>query len=85
MDNRRELTMDYTWAERASCKDMDPALFFPQKPVDVEIWKICKECPVRIECLTFAIENKIDHGVWGGFGERARRRIKRRSRENATR
>jgi WhiB family redox-sensing transcriptional regulator len=27
--------------------------------------------------LTYAIENKIDHGVWGGESERARRRIAR--------
>lgn len=30
-------------------------------------------CPVRDECLEYALVNRIDHGVWGGQSERARR------------
>ena len=37
--------------------------------------QICAECPVKAPCLEYAIENRIDHGVWGGCSERERRRI----------
>ena len=37
--------------------------------------RVCEECPVQSECLEFALENRIDHGVWGGTSERQRRRI----------
>jgi len=42
--------------------------------------KICAECPVSATCLEYALENHIDHGVWGGCSERERRRILRRRR-----
>jgi len=31
-------------------------------------------------CLEYALENRIDHGVWGGCSERERRRILKRRR-----
>jgi WhiB family redox-sensing transcriptional regulator len=42
--------------------------------------RICAECPVSEPCLEYALENHIDHGVWGGASERERRRILRRRR-----
>jgi WhiB family redox-sensing transcriptional regulator len=45
--------------------------------------QICAECPVKAECLEYALENRIDHGVWGGCSERERRRIQRRRRQEA--
>jgi len=67
----------------ALCADVPPETFFPKDAAGVEIAKnVCKQCVVRIECLEYALENRIDHGVWGGESERARRRIikSRRSR-----
>ena len=34
-------------------------------------------CPVQAACLDYAIDNHVDHGVWGGKSERERRRIAR--------
>jgi WhiB family redox-sensing transcriptional regulator len=31
-------------------------------------------------CLDFALDERIDHGVWGGCSERERRRILKRRR-----
>jgi WhiB family redox-sensing transcriptional regulator len=35
---------------------------------------------VKATCLEYALENHIDHGVWGGCSERERRRILKRRR-----
>jgi WhiB family redox-sensing transcriptional regulator len=62
----------------ARCREFDPASFFPSDGVGVErARRICAECPVRMECLEYALEYRIDHGVWGGASERERRRILR--------
>ncbi|HEY1826569.1 MAG TPA: WhiB family transcriptional regulator [Acidimicrobiales bacterium] len=45
---------------------------------------MCAECPVASPCLEYALENHIDHGVWGGASERERRRILRRRRAERT-
>ncbi|MDA8278142.1 MAG: WhiB family transcriptional regulator [Actinomycetota bacterium] len=69
---------DTSWMADGNCKDVPADLFFPTDGAGVEIAKrICQDCPVIERCLTYAIENKIDHGVWGGESERARRRIAR--------
>ena len=53
-----------------------PSLFFPSDGVGVEVAKrICADCPMRVRCLDYALDNRIDHGVWGGTSERERRRI----------
>ena len=45
--------------------------------------RICTDCPVGEQCLEYALEQRIEHGVWGGCSERERRRILKR-RRNAT-
>jgi hypothetical protein len=45
--------------------------------------KVCASCPVRVECLEYALTHRIEHGVWGGASERERRRILRRRRDVA--
>jgi WhiB family transcriptional regulator, redox-sensing transcriptional regulator len=63
----------------AACRQRSPAEFFPSDGVGVEVAKrTCVECCVRLECLEYALHNRIDHGVWGGCSERERRRILRR-------
>lgn len=72
------------WMLDARCRGYDPGEFFPSDGVGVDqARKICAECTVRIECLEYALEYRIDHGVWGGCSERERRRILRRRREAA--
>lgn len=69
------------WMLRARCRGSDPAQFFPSDGVGVDAARrLCAECDVRIECLEYALEHRIDHGVWGGCSERERRRILRRRR-----
>jgi WhiB family transcriptional regulator, redox-sensing transcriptional regulator len=65
-----------TWMELGNCRHEPPTTFFPSDGVGVELAKrICATCPVSGPCLEYALENRIDHGVWGGTSERQRRRI----------
>jgi WhiB family redox-sensing transcriptional regulator len=67
---------DNDWMATGSCREEPPATFFPNDGVGVEVAKrICSECHVQERCLEYALENRIDHGVWGGTSERQRRRI----------
>jgi WhiB family redox-sensing transcriptional regulator len=76
--------MDTTWMAEGKCKDLHPSIFFPSDGVGVEVARrICADCPVKEPCLEYALENRIDHGVWGGASERERRRIARRRRLEA--
>ena len=56
----------------------DPELFFPisysgKAPEQVaEAKAICAACPVRRECLAFALRTQQFHGIWGGMTEEER-------------
>lgn len=45
--------------------------------------KICQTCPACAECLEHSIENN-EVGIWGGMGERSRKRAKRMLRSGST-
>jgi WhiB family redox-sensing transcriptional regulator len=76
-----EVGMDTTWMEQASCRDVVPDTFFPESgaPVRAAV-RICTDCLVQGTCLEYALENHLDHGIWGGASERQRRRIAARRR-----
>ncbi|MEU1125867.1 WhiB family transcriptional regulator [Streptomyces sp. NPDC005899] len=78
------------WRTHAACREVDPDLFFPigsTGPALVqaeEAKAVCRQCPVREQCLDWALENAQDSGVWGGLDENERRALKRRrAREQA--
>ena len=82
------------WREDAACAGQDQRIWFP---VDDRVHRqhsdefhlavyraardVCDGCPVREQCLTWALDNnEVDHGMFGGLTPRERRRIKRRRR-----
>ncbi|MEY3019155.1 MAG: putative transcriptional regulator, WhiB family [Actinomycetota bacterium] len=66
------------WMIDARCLDADPEAFFPEKGGSTrEAKRICSACPVRDECLEYALANDERFGIWGGLSERERRRVKR--------
>lgn len=74
--------METPWMNEGSCREHAPEVFFPSDGVGVTVaQRICATCPVRQPCLEYALDNRIDHGVWGGTSERERRRILKRRRE----
>jgi WhiB family redox-sensing transcriptional regulator len=72
------------WRQRAACRDLDTAVFFPETEAGVaEAKAVCATCPVREACLNFALVTRQDDGVWGGLDENERRRVRRRRQEAA--
>ncbi|MCO5994181.1 WhiB family transcriptional regulator [Actinoallomurus rhizosphaericola] len=73
------MLFDVSWMNRAECQKVDPELFFPigsgrLTPVQVsEARAVCGRCPVRQDCLRYALETGQGHGVWGGIDEDERR------------
>lgn len=61
---------------------MDPAIWFPEvsPPYSADLMalprSICTGCPVRSECLDYAIRHDID-GIWAATDPKTRRRIRR--------
>ena len=72
------------WRHKAICRDEPDELFFPvgnSGPALLQIAEaktVCRRCPAVSDCLAWALDHGIDHGVWGGMGEDERRALKRR-------
>jgi WhiB family redox-sensing transcriptional regulator len=66
------------WRLAAACRSADPELFFPISASGraleqvTEAKAICAGCPVRPECLEFALRTQQVHGIWGGMTEEER-------------
>ena len=61
------IASEETDAEGLPCRSQDPELFFAESPADVELAKaLCRDCPVRVECLAGALARQEPWGVWGG-------------------
>ena len=75
-----------SWQDRAACAGMDAQLFFApdgEREQEREIRQakaaaICARCPVREQCLDYALRNSIRHGIWGGLAREGRARERRR-------
>ena len=74
---------DDEWRDRALCRNTDPSLFVPVGTTGVALVQIehakqvCDQCPVKQECLDFALATNQDSGIWGGLSEEERRVIRR--------
>ncbi len=67
-----------TWRDFASCAETDPDEFFPEKGGSTRpAIKVCQGCPVRAQCLEYALEHDERFGIWGGKSWEQRRRMRR--------
>ena len=78
------------WQESGACRDADLRLFFSpdgdeESGIEPALERrrrlrkaigICEQCPVRLVCRRYALENGEKFGVWGGLTETERRRIR---------
>jgi WhiB family transcriptional regulator, redox-sensing transcriptional regulator len=75
-----------SWQDSAACAGMDVLLFFgpdrepgPEREIrEAKAKAVCQLCPVRVQCLNYALRNSIRHGIWGGLKEEERARERRR-------
>ena len=74
------------WQARSACRDTDPELFFPASDDFTAVEnaaqllaaaKVCHGCPVRRECLTYAVDSGQRHGIWAGHTPAQLRSIRR--------
>lgn len=72
------------WQHHGLCRADDAGVFFPpahfeHKPErearEAKAKAICRRCPVRIECLDWALSVREPFGVWGGHSEAERKQI----------
>jgi WhiB family redox-sensing transcriptional regulator len=72
--------IDQDWRAEGLCAKSDPDLFFAVGAIEhKQAKRICRSCPVREQCLTYAMDSPVDHGIWGGLTERERRRWRRQA------
>lgn len=75
------------WTSQAKCLGSRPELFYPDRgglsyDIARQAKAVCNGddgnpiCPVRQECLDFALVNGEKFGVWGGKSERERNRLR---------
>lgn len=79
-----DLFIGQPWMDDAVCVETDPDAFFPEKGGNPrEAKQICNgskknaACPVRDQCLEWALANDERFGIFGGKSERERRELKR--------
>lgn len=68
------------WRDDALCAQVDTEIFFPEKGGSTTLaMQVCAACPVRAECLRWAVDSEEQHGVWGGKSPRQRQELRRRA------
>ena len=68
-----------SWRDRAACRDTVAADYDPffadTADLQAEAIAICANCPVRDDCLTFAVRTGQQYGIWGGQPQQLVRRL----------
>ncbi|MFB6524873.1 WhiB family transcriptional regulator [Streptomyces sp. NPDC056399] len=70
--------MNERWMTSALCRTVHADDLFVEGAAHNRAKALCTGCPVKAECLAYALDGRIEHGVWGGMTERERRALLRR-------
>lgn len=66
------------WHEQALCRTHLEVDFLTRHQAEqARAFQVCGRCPVRVECLEYALADPFLTGVWGGTDGAARRAIRR--------
>jgi WhiB family redox-sensing transcriptional regulator len=71
--------MDEDWRVRARCGTENAEVLFRPGAYQRQAKLFCLPCPVRAECLGWAMDHHVEEGVWGGMTERERRAARLRN------
>lgn len=70
----KDTSKDTSFMQRAACRDTE-IVMFPETTEGTQLAiGLCEICPVVRECLTYALKNGEEHGVWGATSGRTRTR-----------
>ena len=63
------------WLDDAACQDLPVESFFVQAGhvIDEEVLNVCRECPVREDCIKHSYRMSISGGYFGGISPGQRR------------
>lgn len=67
------------WKSQAKCRGLPRGWFFSgsdRSEEDLRGLQVCGTCPVREECLDYALRNRSDYGIFGGLTALQRKRIR---------
>ena len=67
------------WQDDALCAQIGTEMFFPEKGGSTKTaMSVCDSCPVRRQCLDYALSMENNpQGIWGGTSFRERRAMRR--------
>jgi WhiB family transcriptional regulator, redox-sensing transcriptional regulator len=74
------------WMDDAVCVngDLDHDAWHPNTSAynsdNIEAVRLCRTCPVVDQCLTFALTNNLEHGIFGGVSADERKAMRRKAR-----
>jgi WhiB family redox-sensing transcriptional regulator len=69
-----------SWVQHAACRGTGLGPYFPKGGASATPAKaVCAQCPVRRECLSYALQNTQLQGVWGGTSDAERRALRSRA------
>jgi WhiB family redox-sensing transcriptional regulator len=81
----RPISDAWEWQATGLCRDRTGAQFFhpdddlgriSRRLREAAAKRLCQTCPVRAECATHALTVGEEYGVWGGFTEADRARLR---------
>jgi len=76
-----------SWMDRAACHGLGD-LFYTESKEDEghmrQAKRVCASCAVRLDCLSYALERRERHGVWGGLSSHERRNMHKRENKNSS-
>jgi hypothetical protein len=66
------------WMDDATCSQIDPERWFPDAGDNPDAKAVCANCPARIPCLKYALDNNERFGIWGGTSASDRERMRQK-------
>jgi WhiB family transcriptional regulator, redox-sensing transcriptional regulator len=72
------------------CQNTDPDVWFSDRDINDAYGsagttriakKLCNMCPVKAQCLEFALVNNELHGIWGGMATKDRQQLRTKARQ----